>query len=106
MGKSLEYKDNRQSLFWSEFSDVALNTEPMELTTSRTITRADGDYTYNQMEVRTLLTLIHQFERTHRQLKQRVSSVEGQLEYITKNGVDAYITKILDIKALHPKPTE
>ena len=104
MARDLSYKDNRSSAYLSEFSDAKYNREPVKITETEMVTRTDGDYTFERLDIKQLIRLLEQHDRDIRELKQTVKSLEGQLEYVYKNGVDGYTTKIQEIRVANPKP--
>ena len=105
MGKSFEYRDKREQAFM-EISDKRYNTEPKTLTTIKQITRDDGDYTYTQMDIRNIFTILEHQDRMIRKLSQGQASAFGQLEYMYKNDFEGYRTMISEIRAQYPIPTE
>ena len=100
----LEYKDLRRSDYNKEFADEQRNVGPRKLSTTQTLARPDGNYTWEQLEIPQLLRLLEQFDRDIRELKQDNAALRGQLEYLYKNGLDGYSTKIRTIRDRHPKP--
>ena len=102
----LSYKDRRRSEYNLEFADEQRNTEPRKLTSTRNFTRSDGSYEWEQLEITQLIRILEQHDRDIRELKQDNAALRGQLEYLYKNGVDGYTTKIRTIRDRHPKSTE
>ena len=100
----LEYKDRRRGDYNKEFADEQRNTEPRKLSTTHTFTRPDGEHTWEQLEIPRLLRLLEQSDRDIRVLKQDNAALRGQLEYLYKNGVDGYTTKVRTIRDRNPKP--
>ena len=102
----LEYRDRRRNDYNVEFADEQRNTEPRKLTQTASFARSDGNYTWEQLDTSQLIRLLEQFDRDIRELKQDNAALRGQLEYLYKNGINGYTTKIRTIRDRHPKPTE
>ena len=100
----LSYRDRRRSDYNTEFADEQRNTEPSKVTQTKSFTRSDGEYTWEQLDIAQLIRLLEQYDRDIRELKQDNASLRGQLEYLYKNGVDGYTTKIRTIRDRNPKP--
>ena len=106
MARDLEYKDLRRADYNTEFADEQHNVKHNKLSTTQVFTRSDGNYSWEQLEISQLLLYLEQHDRDIRELKQDNAALRGQLEYLYKNGIDGYSTKIRTIRDRHPKPTE
>ena len=100
----LSYRDRRRSEYNTEFADEQRNVGPRKVTQTKSFTRSDGEYTWEQLEIAQLIQVLEQYDRDIRQLKQDNAALRGQLEYLYKNGVDGYTTKIRTIRDRNPKP--
>ena len=98
----LEYKDLRKSDYINEFSDVVPSRVPSGVVE---VTSSSGDI-YDELSTRDLITVLELTAKRLQSAEKEIASLRGQLEYIYKNGVDGYSTKIRTIRDRHPKPTE
>lgn len=97
----LSYKDGRKDSYIKEFSDAIPGRIP---TGVREVTGENGTE-YDEISSRDLINVLNNLTRELQRADQEIKSLSGQLEYIYKNGVDGYTTKIQTIRARHPKPT-
>ena len=97
----LSYKDRREDDFRKEFSDMRIRQGTVEITEEHVT--ANGR-PVRQIDTDSLIRRIERQDRDIRELKQDILALRGQLEYLYKNGVDGYTTKIRTIRDRHPKP--
>ncbi len=101
----LEYKDRRAAAYSQTFSDEQRSIEPVKMTETVTKVRSDGEYVYESLDIKRLISTLEQNDRDIRMLKQEIKCLAGQFEYLYKNGKSGYDAKIDSIKADYPKPS-
>lgn len=95
------YRDAREDAYRRDFADLQYPKGRRRITEeSQTANGRD----IRKIEIDALLRHIERQEEIVRLLQQDVQSLRGQLEYIFKQGLDAYDQKIQSIRDEYPKP--
>ena len=95
------YRDQREDAYRMKFFEHQFNLDRRTLTESATTVQGRN---IRKLSIEQLFRIIEQQDEQLRVLRQDISSLRGQFEFIHNHGLEAYDSEIDLIKETYPKP--